>query len=102
MRRHIRSTFAALSFGGLLLLIAVVVYFPAVPKSILGWLALIVVGIPAYLLVEWLGQAILGSTFLSVRSRFVRIAIAVPVVIALAAVASAIGWGVQWLVLNLS
>jgi hypothetical protein len=102
MRRRIRSTFAALSLGALLLLIAVVVYYPAVPKSILGWLALIVVGIPAYLFVEWLGQVILGSTLFSVRSRMVRIAIAVPVVIALAAGATAIGWGVQWLVLSLS
>ena len=51
------------------------------PRSILGWVMLFVIGIPTWLLLEWLGGRILGARFFSRIGRAARIALAVPVLI---------------------
>jgi len=58
-------------------------FFPDIPSSVLGWTVLFVVGIPAYIFVEWLGEVVLDSQFFKSRSRFTRILIGVPVVLVL-------------------
>jgi hypothetical protein len=67
---------AALVAYGLFLL------YPAVPKSSLGWLALIVLGIPTILFLEWLGEYIASARVFVRLSRSGRVAVGVPVFIA--------------------
>jgi hypothetical protein len=35
-------------------------FYPEIPSSVLGWGALIIIGIPAYIFLESLGETILG------------------------------------------
>ena len=91
----------------ILALIAVVVamlmclYFPTVPKSALGWLALIVIGLPTWIVLELLGEAALGNRLMTRRSPGGRILLAVPVLIVLVFVGSGLVWlgriVIEWL-----
>ena len=56
-------------------------YYPTIPRSVLGWVLLFVIGIPTWLLLEWLGQRILEARFFSRMKRATRIALAVPILI---------------------
>jgi hypothetical protein len=58
-------------------------YYPAVPHSVIGWVLLVVVGIPTWFFLEWLGEVTLGSQLFTKLSSGARIAIAVPVIIVL-------------------
>jgi ABC-type dipeptide/oligopeptide/nickel transport system permease subunit len=62
---------------------ALFVYYPAFPKSVLGWLSLIFIGMPSLLFFEWLGEKTLGSEFFNRLSVGMRIALGVPVFIIL-------------------
>jgi hypothetical protein len=62
-------------------------YAAVVPQSMLGWVALFGLGIPTWLFLEWLGEVVLESRVFSRLGSFARIALAVPVLIVLAAVA---------------
>jgi hypothetical protein len=62
-------------------------FYPAIPSSLLGWAALILIGIPAYLFLEWLGETVLGSQFFKNRSSFTRVLLGVPVALILLVVA---------------
>ena len=62
-------------------------YYPTVPHNVLGWILLFVIGIPTWLLLEWLGERVLGSRFLSRLSSAARIALAVPILILLMVIA---------------
>jgi len=72
---------------GLLLCALLYVYFPAVPHTALGWLALVGLGVPAWMFLEWLGEAVVGSSFFARRSSGVRILLGVPAAIAIIAIA---------------
>jgi len=61
--------------------------YPEIPRTALGWLALFILGIPAWIFIEWLGEVILGSTFFKNSSRSLRIILGVPTVILLCGVA---------------
>lgn len=74
----------AISILGALL---VWIFYPDIPKSILGWIALFVIGIPAWLFIEWFGEKVLGSKFIKNRSSGVRILMGIPLVIIVATVA---------------
>jgi hypothetical protein len=63
-------------------------YYPVVPKTVVGWLLLVIIGIPTWLLLEWMGDRVLGARFFSRLGRAARIALAVPVVILLLIVAA--------------
>ena len=56
-------------------------YYPAIPRTILGWVLLFVIGIPTWFLLEWLGGRIVGAQFFSRMGRAARIALAVPVLV---------------------
>jgi len=62
-------------------------FYPEIPSSVLGWGALIIIGIPSYLFLEWLGETVLGSQFFKNRSSFTRVILGVPVALILIAVA---------------
>lgn len=79
-----------LVFGvGLLLCALLYAYFPAVPHSVLGWVALIGLGLPAWIFLEWLGETVVGSRFFARRSSGVRILLGVATALAILAIA----WG---------
>ena len=74
---------SVLGVAGLLVCTLLFIYFPAVPRTVLGWVALVFLGLPVWFLLEWLGEMALGGRFMSRKSSAARIAIAVPVVAAL-------------------
>jgi hypothetical protein len=62
-------------------------FYPDIPSSVLGWAALFVIGIPAYIFLEWLGDVVFGSQFFKNRSSFTRILLGVPVALVLISIA---------------
>lgn len=83
MKRYI-DIFGALCILGALL---VWIFYPDIPRSVLGWISLFVLGIPAWLFLEWFGGLITESKFMKKRSSFTRILIGIPIVIFIGAVA---------------
>jgi hypothetical protein len=55
--------FVGIVLTGLLLLY----YFPSVPSSLTGWVVFVVVGIPLYVLLEALGEALVNERLFSER-----------------------------------
>ncbi len=100
MSFNLRSAFSLLGAVGIFICLLLFLYFPAVPKSFLGWAALIFVGLPIWFFLEWLGWVVLGSRFFSQLPRWARIVVAVPVVAALMVLAAFLGQFVQRLVLS--
>ena len=74
------------------------IFMPIVPHSILGWAALVALGLPVSMLIEWLGEALLDRKAFHRLSSPARIVVAVPVVLVLGAMAAALVWGVRTLV----
>ena len=97
----IRSSLSLLGLLGLVVCALLFIYFPAVPSSLLGWVALLLVGLPVWFFLEWLGTAVLGSRFFAQLSRPMRILLAVPALAAIMVVAVVLGWVVRHLVLSL-
>jgi hypothetical protein len=95
----LRKTLVAAGVLVFMLGMLLYLYFPAVPRSVLGWVALVVLGLPVWLFLEWLGEAVLGSRFFARRSSGARILLGVPACIVLGAVAVILVRFVQSLVL---
>jgi hypothetical protein len=87
-----------LGLVGLLACALLFVYFPAVPTSLLGWVALVIVGLPSWFALEWVGTTVLGSQFFSRLSRPMRILLAVPALAAIMVLAVVVGQFFQRLV----
>ena len=100
MSSNLRSTLSLLGVFGLLVCALLFAYFPAVPKSLLGWVALLLVGLPVWFVLEWLGTAVLGSQFFARLSRPMRILLAVPTLAAIMVLAVVLAQFVQRLVLS--
>jgi hypothetical protein len=83
---------------GLLACALLFVYFPAVPKSLLGWVASFLVGLPSWFALEWVGTTVLGAQFFARLSRPMRILLAVPALAAFMVLAVVIAQFVQHLV----
>jgi hypothetical protein len=98
MSSNLRSSLSLLALVGLLACALLVVYFPAVPKSPLGWVALFLVGLPAWFALEWVETTVLGSKFFARLSRPMRILLAVPALAAIMVLAVVVGQFVQRLV----
>ncbi len=64
------------------------IYYPVVPKTVLGWVLLFAIGIPSWLFLEWLADRVLGARVFSRMGRASRIALGVPVMIILMIVAA--------------
>lgn len=93
MSRTTRTFLTSLGIVAALMCYSLFVYYPAFPRSIVGWLALLFVGAPLLFLFEWLGEKTLGSEFFNRLSGVTRIAIGVPVFVFLMVV-------VLWLASN--
>ncbi len=75
------AVLAALLAAALVITMLLWLYYPIIPRSALGWVLLLVIGIPAWFLLEWLGERILGAQLFSRIGRAARIALAVPILI---------------------
>ena len=100
MRTRFRIILSWIGVAGFIIGMLLYLYFPAVPKSLLGWVVLLVLGIPVWLFIEWLGEAVFGSAFFVRLSAVGRILLAVPIMLVLMVVALVLVWGVQYLVLH--
>jgi hypothetical protein len=78
-----RTILSFLGLAAALICYALFVYYPAIPRTIVGWLGLLFVGVPLLFLFEWLGEKTLGSPFFSRLPSAARIALGVPVFIIL-------------------
>lgn len=101
MSSNLRSFLSFLGLVGLVVCALLFAYFPAVPRSLLGWLALLFVGLPSWFALEWVGTAVLGSQFFARLSRPMRILLAVPTLAAIMVLAVVVGQFVQRLVVSL-
>ena len=81
--------------------ISLAVSFWVVPHSILGWLALLIAGIPAWLFLEWLGEAVLSRPCFQRLPSAARILVGLPVVIALMVLALSVAMFVKNIVTEL-
>ncbi len=95
----LRNVLVAAGVLAFVLGVLLYLYFPAVPHSLLGWVALVGLGLPVWVFLEWLGEAVLGSRFFARRSSGFRILLGVPALIALGAVAVVLMRFVQGIVL---
>ena len=77
------SLIAAFAFASC---VALLIFYPAFPKSYVGWIAVIFIGVPFLVLIEEVGTFILNPSFISSWPRWARISYAVmAMLIALAA-----------------
>jgi hypothetical protein len=58
------------------------------PTSVAGWFALVALGVPVWLLLEWLGEKVLNARFFGKLPSAARVLLGVPVVLALMALAT--------------
>lgn len=79
----------------LLIAIQLWIFLPVVPRSALGWGVLVILGLPASLFIEWLGEAALDRQSFHRLSGPARILVAAPVALVLVAVTWAAVWGVR-------
>jgi hypothetical protein len=77
------AIFTFLAFVTLFLL----AMYSTVPRNILGWVALFVIGIPTWLFLEGLGEVVFSAKFFARIPGCARVAIAVPVGIVLMVIA---------------
>lgn len=98
MSSKLRSSLSLLGLVGLAACALLFAYFPAVPRSLLGWMALFLVGLPAWFALEWVVTTVLGSQFFARLSRPMRILLAVPALAAIMVLAVMVGQFVQRLV----
>jgi hypothetical protein len=64
------------------------IYYPAVPRSFLGGLVLIFIGIPVWFFLEWIGERMFEMQFFNKLSSTMRVIVAIPFFIAFVAVAA--------------
>lgn len=83
MQGNLRKLLAVVCMLGVIVCSLIFIYFPAVPSSTLGWAALIFVGIPGWLFLEWLGEVIFELRVFSRLSSAARVGLAIPVMIIL-------------------
>jgi hypothetical protein len=93
---RIRGVISAAGVAIFLLSYLLLMFFPVVPRTPLGWAALVGLGVPLWFFLEWLGQLVLGSSFYSRRSSAGRIVLAIPAVALLLAIGAVLIRLVQW------
>lgn len=75
-----------LSFIGIIGFIStflVMHFYPTIPRSFLGWVALFFLGIPAWVILELTGEFVLGASLFKRMPSGLRIIVGVPVVLVL-------------------
>ena len=94
----IRRVLVVVSGVVLLLATQLWIFVPSFPRSALGWVVLVVLGLPVSLLIEWLGEESLSAKFWTRRSAATRLLLGVPAVLVLMGVSLALIWGVRWMI----
>ena len=100
MSSSLRSFLSLLGLVGLLACALLFAYFPAVPRSVLGWVVSFLVGLPSWFALEWVGTTVLGSQFFARLSRPMRILLAVPALATIMILAVVVGQFFQRLVVS--
>jgi hypothetical protein len=67
-------------------------YYPVRPRSAVGWILMFAIGVPTLAFSEWLAEAVLGAKIFRRLSSGARIALGVPVFLALLIVIAVIIW----------
>ena len=82
MRLRVRNVSTIICILGALICWALLIFFPAVPRTTAGWLALVFVGIPLLIGAEVLGDWLFDRPFLKQWSPSARIAYGVVILLA--------------------
>src|SRR5262245_2574747 len=91
--RRTRSILAAVvAFFVLLGLMELYLWRPVGPRTLRGWVAWVAIGLPAWLLLEWIGDVTLNSRWFDRLGRFGRIALGVPVFLVFISLTGALIW----------
>jgi hypothetical protein len=96
-----RNRFALVVIAVAISSVLLAISFWVAPHSLLGWLVLLIAGIPAWLFLEWLGGGALGMPFFQRLPSTARILVGIPVVIVLMTAAFLVSLLVQKMVLAL-
>jgi hypothetical protein len=88
MSSKLRNLLLIAGVIGFIICYLLYIYYPAFPRSFLGWLVIIFIGIPVWLFLEWIGERMFGMQFFNKLSSPMRVIIAIPFFIALVAVAA--------------
>jgi hypothetical protein len=83
----IKASLSIIGLVGFLLIFLVAHFYPSVPDSLMGWIALLLLGLPAWILLESVGDFVLGSSFFKAMPGWLRITVGVPVVLVLMGIA---------------
>ena len=75
--QHLRSIGVTVGILGLVATYVLLVFFPAFPRSIVGWLAIFFLGLPAIVAIEYVGDRFFSSRILAERSSTTRVGLAV-------------------------
>lgn len=76
-----------IGFLGFIAIFLVMHFYPQIPRTFFGWIALVLLGLPAWMFLEWLGEIVLRSKFYGNRGSLVRVMLGVPTVIILMGIA---------------
>ena len=79
----LRSLALIVGIGGLAVVYALVNFYPAFPKSMLGWLAVFLVGMPFLIGLEFVGDLIFGAKHWTKCSAPTRVSLGVVIVVIL-------------------
>lgn len=71
MKTH--PVIAVISATIIICTLLVINFFPDIPRTIGGWGVLIIFGLPSWVMLEWLGEIVLGSKFIKNRTSGFRI-----------------------------
>jgi hypothetical protein len=88
---------AAIAGGVVFVLALLAVQVWVFPTSIAGWVVLVVLGIPVWFALEWVGDKVLSARYFKRLPSVARVALGVPVVAALMAVGTGLAWIVRYL-----
>src|SRR5215475_14611521 len=93
LSRRTRSRLAAVvAFLLFLGVMELYLWRPLGPHTLRGWVALVTVGLPTWLLLEWIGDVTLNNRWFDRHGRVGRIALGVPVLLILLSLAGALTW----------
>ena len=77
---RVRTVLSILGVMSLVVGALLLFYYPAIPRSAAGWIALIALGLPAWIFLEWGGEALGRSWLFKGRSSTFRVLMGVPVI----------------------
>ncbi|MFB2776407.1 hypothetical protein [Shewanella xiamenensis] len=80
---NVKGILSFVGITGFISILLVVHFYPTIPRSFLGWVALFFLGIPAWVILEFTGEFVLDASFFKRMPSGLRIIVGVPVVLVL-------------------